>query len=346
MIRLSLFATARAASLAVIALLASSGVALAGGDNYRLKTLGVGSSPYVVSTVFANTVNNNTPYSIQVDSTGSGSRHAMETAMDKVQFTAVFSPGLAALMRDGKGMFESVPQAPDLYKDMRIVFYYPMGLYHAVVYADSGIESYADLRGKRVFTGPPTGIARRNVEALIEGITGFKPDRDYQAVHISWDAAAQSFQDGNIDAYFNPTLAPSPVITQIALTNKVRFLSIPESAGNDQLSALLDRPGYRIEPLAPRVYGDNQVNAAPARSIGVSIALATNRRMDEKVVYDMTKAFWENLEAQKAAVPQMRSLSLETALQDLNTPLHPGALRYYREQGLDIPDNAMPPEAR
>tara|TARA_B100000405_G_scaffold218347_1_gene154661 strand:+ start:92 stop:298 length:207 start_codon:yes stop_codon:yes gene_type:complete len=68
--------------------------------------------------------------------------------------------------------------------------------------------------------------------------------------------------------------------------------------------------------------------------------------MDEKVVYDMTKAFWENLEAQKAAVPQMRSLSLETALQDLNTPLHPGALRYYREQGLDIPDNAMPPEAR
>lgn len=320
--------------------------ARADGANYRLKTLGVGSSPYVVSTVFANLVNNHTPYSVQVDSTGSGSRHAVETAMNKVQFTSVFSPGLAALMRDGQGMFKSLPQAPDLYKNMRIIFYYPMGLYHAVVYANSGIKSFADLKGKRVFTGPPTGIARRTVEELIEGITGYKAGRDYTAIHISWDAAAQSFQDGNIDAYFNPTLAPSPVITQIALSNKIRFLSIPESTGKGQLSAVLSRPGYRIVELPADIYGDNEVNTKPVRSIGVTIALATNRSVSEKAVYQMTKAFWENLDAQKKAVPQMRNVSLKTALQDLNTPLHAGALRYYRELGMKIPANAIPPEAR
>ncbi|PSJ22626.1 C4-dicarboxylate ABC transporter substrate-binding protein [Halomonas sp. ND22Bw] len=314
-------------------------------SNYRLKTLGTGSSPYVVSTVFADIVNNHTDNRIQVDATGSGTEQAVTTARGMTQFTSSFSPGLAALMRNGTGMFETLPQASELYGNLRLLFNYPMGLYHGVVFADSGIETYEDLEGKRVFTGPPTGQARKTVEPLIEAITGYKADEDYEAVNISWDAAAQSFQDGNLDAYFNPTQAPSPALTQIAMSNQIRFLSIPE-VEEGELASVLQRPGYRVVELPAGIYGENQVNVEPARSIGVTIGMATNKDMPEDAIYSITKAFWENLAEKQEAVPQMRNLSLDTVFQDMDTPLHPGAIRYYEEIGLDIPESLIPPEAR
>lgn len=314
-------------------------------SNYRLKTLGTGSSPYVVSTVFSDIVNNHTDDRIQVDATGSGTEHAVTTAQGVTQFTSSFSPGIAALMQDGAGMFETLPQASELYGNMRMLFSYPMGLYHGAVFADSGIETYEDLQGKRVFTGPPTGQARKTVEPLIEAITGYKAGEDYEVVNISWDAAAQSFQDGNLDAYFNPTQAPSPILTQIAMANKIRFLSIPE-VEEGELAAVLDRPGYRVVDLPAGIYGDNQTNTDPARSIGVTIGMATNKEMPEEAIYTMTKAFWENLEEKQEAIPQMRNLSLDTVFQDMNTPLHPGAIRYYEEVGLDIPEHLIPAEAQ
>ncbi|MDI5934984.1 TAXI family TRAP transporter solute-binding subunit [Halomonas kalidii] len=314
-------------------------------SNYRLKTLGTGSSPYVVSTVFSDIVNNHSDYSIQVDATGSGPEHAVATAQGATQFTSSFSPGIAALMKSGSGMFETLPQSSELYDNMRTIFNYPMGLYHAAVYADSGIETYADLEGKRVFTGPKTGQARKTVEPLIEAITGYKAGEDYEVINISWDAAAQSFQDGNIDVYFNPTQAPSPILTQIAMSNDIRFLSIPDME-KGELAEVLNRPGYRVVELPVGMYGDNQVNTEPARSIGVTIGMATNRDMPEEAIYTMTKTFWENLEEKQEAIPQMRNLSLDTVFQDMNTPLHPGALRYYQEVGLDIPNDLVPSELK
>ncbi|MGP9645276.1 TAXI family TRAP transporter solute-binding subunit [Halomonas sp. AOP30-A1-24] len=328
------------ALLSTVLTLMSSNEAFAQ-SNFRLKTLGTGSSPYVVSTVFADIINNQTDYRIQVDATGSGPEHAVLTAQGKVQFTSSFSPGIAALMQGGAGMFATLPQSVELYENMRMLFNYPMGLYHAAVFDNSGITTYDDLEGKRVFTGPPTGQARATVELLIEAITGYKADEDYEAINISWNAAAQSFQDGNLDVYFNPTQAPSPILTQIAMANKIRFLSVPE-VDEGMLASVLERPGYRIVELPADIYGANQTNTDPARSVGVTIGIVTNKEMSEESIYTITKAFWENIEDKQQALPQMRNLSLETVFQDMNTPLHPGAIRYYEEVGLEIPEHLIP----
>jgi TRAP-type uncharacterized transport system substrate-binding protein len=64
--------------------------------------------------------------------------------------------------------------------------------------------------------------------------------------------------------------------------------------------------------------------------------------MDADVVYEVTKAFWEGVAEMETGAPWLRQISLEGALQELNRPLHPGALRYYEEIGMDIPDDLRP----
>ncbi len=62
--------------------------------------------------------------------------------------------------------------------------------------------------------------------------------------------------------------------------------------------------------------------------------------LDEELVYQATKAFWEHIDELHAQGPAFGSITPESGLREINMPLHPGALRYYEEIGLDIPDAA------
>ncbi|WP_235855986.1 TAXI family TRAP transporter solute-binding subunit [Mesobaculum littorinae] len=59
-------------------------------------------------------------------------------------------------------------------------------------------------------------------------------------------------------------------------------------------------------------------------------------------VYRITTAFWEGAEAQRGTTQWLRNVALDTAFTDFNTPLHPGALRYYEEIGMTVPDALRP----
>ena len=306
-------------------------------ETFRMSTLGPGTSPYMVMTTFANTVNKNLPeYSIVVNATGAATKHALDVSKGKSDFY-MSSPVLHHLMSNQAAMYKKINNAQELSSNLRAVFNFSMGLYHSVVYADSGIVTMADIKGKRIFAGPPGGAARRTVEKMIEAVTGYKAGEDYTSVKLGWDAAAQAFQDGNLDVYFNPTNAPSPVISQIALTKKVRFLGIPKEDIKDKetVRSLASRPGFRFTELKSDAYGENQVNTDSVYTLGVTVGIATHKNIPEEVVYKMTKIFWEKLSEQYEGAPWLRNISIDKAFVDLNMPLHPGAEKYYREAGLN-----------
>ena len=320
-------------STAVLAL--NSGHAAAK-ETFRMSTLGPGTSPYMVMTTFANTINKNLPeYSIVVNATGAATKHALDVSKGKADFY-MSSPILHQLMSNQLAMYKKIKGVKELSKDLRTIFNFSMGVYHSVVYADSGIESMQGIKGKRVFVGPPGSATRRTVVQMIEAVTGYKADEDYTTVKLGWDAAAQSFQDGNLDVYFNPTNAPSPAISQIALTKKIRFLGIPKDdlEGNEGVAALTKNPGFRITQLKQNTYGENQVNSDDVYTLGVTVGISTNKNIPEETIYKMTKTFWEKITAQYDSAPWLSNISLDKALLDLNMPLHPGAERYYREVGL------------
>lgn len=319
-----------------------TGGAASAAENLRMSTLGPGTSPYIVMNTFATIVNDQLEdYAIQVNATGAATRHAVETAQGRSDFF-MSSPNLYHMMATETGPYSEAKGVGALAGNLRTVFNFPMGYYHVATFADSGVEGFDDIEGKKVFLGPPGGAAYQTARLYIEGITGFKPEEDYDVVSLGWDAASQSFQDGHIDVYFNPTLPPSPAISQITLTNEIRLLGIPDDKLEDPaLQPLFDRPGYRVGVIPADAYGDSLVNEGDIRTIGVTVGLVANKDVPEEAVYAMTKAFWEGLEARAAQIPVLKNITLDDVFLDINTPLHPGAERYYREIGLEIPEEAL-----
>ena len=310
---------------------------------YKMSTLGPGSTPYVVMSTFAKIIGTHVPnVEIQVNATGAATRHAVDAARGKIHFF-MGAPSVHSFMTRGIAMYKTMKEAPELAKNLRGLFNFRIGSYHVMTYADSGIKTYTDMKGKKVFTGPPTGAAKVVARAIIAGPTGYKPNKDYEEIQLGWGAAAQAFQDRQLDVYINPTNAPSPVINQIVLTNKVRLLGLTdEDFRTPALVKAMKIPGRTIEVIDPAVYGSNLVNTKPLKVIGAWVGLATQKDVPGDVIYAMLKAFWENVEEMHLVAPWAHVITMDIALKEMNMPLHSGAVRYYKEQGMNIPASLMP----
>jgi hypothetical protein len=338
---MTLFNKAIAAIAGLIALTWATAGSTA--EFYRLATLGPGSSPYLVMSTFAQMVNEQLDdVEIQVNATGAATQHAIEAAKGDLDFF-MWSASVHDFMGKGAAMYAKIPQAPELSKNLRAVFAFPLGLYHITTYADSGIESLEDIKGKKVFLGPPGGGATTIMQRVVEGATGYKTNEDFEYVQLGWDAAAQAFQDGRIDVYINATNAPSPIIQQMTLSRKIRFLGLTEEQmQKPEVAGILNRPGGTLGSIETGTYGENQVNTEPVQTLGSTVGVGVGQHMPEDAVYEITKAFWTTWEGAAATTPWLRKVSLDGAFTDLNLPLHPGAARYYKEIGMDIPEAITP----
>lgn len=321
-------------------LAAGSAGAASGQELLRLSTLGAGTSPYLVMSTFANVVSEELEtVEIGVNATGAATRHALEAARGETDFI-MSSPNVHYFMSEGLAMYEPVGDAPELAQELRSLFAFPLGPYHIVTYADSGIERLEDLEGKRVFLGPPGGAALTTAGQFVNAATGLEPDEDFDVVQLGWDAAAQSFQDGQLDVYINPTLAPSPVIEQIAFARPIRLLGFTEEQlDREEMEGPLNRLGATLDVIAADAYGSNQVNETEVTTIGSNVSIAVGNHLSEEIVYDVMRAFWDRIDEIHQAQPWMQQVTLDGAFVDLNMPLHAGALRFYDEMGIEVPED-------
>ncbi|MCP5366851.1 MAG: TAXI family TRAP transporter solute-binding subunit [Hyphomicrobiales bacterium] len=335
------------ATAALAAALAGT-VAAAGGaqakEFFRMATLGPGTTPYMVSTVFATTVNKKLDgKEIQVNATGKGTQHALEAAKGQLDLF-VTANIVQRLMSSGKAMYAKVEGAPEMSKKLRLMFMYPAGMYHFVVYEKSGIKDIKGIKGKKVFIGPKGSAINSVVKAIIKGATGYEPGTDYQAVEIGFDAGGSAFQDQRVDVYVNITNPPSAVISQVALTNKIRILPLGDVFDSDAIKKLyVNRPGRYLDKIPVHAYGSNQVNDQDVQTLGAYMGLATREGMSTEDVYAMMKIFWDGIGEMKSEAPWLAAITLDKAFASANMPLHPGAVKFYQEKGIKIPQELMPP---
>jgi TRAP transporter TAXI family solute receptor len=298
-----------------------------------------GTTPFIVNTAWANAVNKYVPgVEVQISAIGAATQHQLLTTEGKMDFF-MNAPTGYWLMYNQLGPFKKLTDGPARTRKLATILTYPLGVYHFVVYAESGINSLADIKGKKVFLGPPGGVATRNTELLIEAMTDYKPGRDYSQVKMGWAAAASAFQDRKIDVWIPVTNAPSPQVQQIALQNKIRLLTLDKSKFEHPAAKVyFGQPGRVVSEVHPSVYGKNLVNTEPVVVTGSFASVATRADMPDDLVYKMTKAFWEHVDEAHAMAPWMKNaVNLKMAVSAIAGRLHPGAEKYYREVGVTIP---------
>ncbi len=164
-------------------------------DFYRLATLGPGSSPYLVMSTFAQIVNDRLDdVEIQVNATGAATQHALEAGEGQLDFF-MWSASVHQNMMDGTAMYAKIPQAPELSKNLRAVFAFPLGLYHITTYADSGITRARRPEGQDACSSARRAAAPpRSCSASSKGATGLKPGEDFEQVSLAGTRRLRPFR--------------------------------------------------------------------------------------------------------------------------------------------------------
>ncbi len=338
--------TLMAAGISAAVLLASQNAFAQSQVQLRAHTGSPGSSAFTFSTTMQSVIQRNLPYRVNMTVGQTSTRSTLDAARGQVDLY-ISAPAINHYMKTGTAMFANMSNAPELFEKVRAVLNFPLGPYHVITYEDTGIKSLYDIRGKRVFLGPPGGAATLVALAIVEGATGYKPGRDFEQARMDWASGNQAFQDRQVDLAILPTELPSASISQYALLGRIRLIGLPdESFETEAMKSVLSVPGRTIEEIPPGIYGRNQVNTEPVKAVGSWVGIGTHVGVSEEVIYNITKAIFENINVFHEAAEFMKAITLETALREVNAPLHIGALRYYREAGVEVPDHLIPPEAR
>lgn len=332
------------------ALALTTGAALLAGSigaqaqNLRMASLGQASPTTVFSIAVSQILKKEHGYSTQLSTGSPATRQAVEAANQQLDLF-VTAVSINSYLESGTRMYEKMENAPELFSNLRSLLNYPLGAYHGIAWADSGINSMADIKGKKVFIGPPSSAGRTVVEQVIRGVTGYQPNEDFETVNLDWASAEQAFQDRQVDVYFVPTPIPSAELQQLSALGDFRVLGIPDDkVDSEGVKAASSVPGRQFDILEPGTYG-SQVNEEPVRMVSSIVGLGTNKWMDEEVAYNVTKAIFENQADLVGAAKWMETITPENALNQMNAPLHVGAYRYYTEVGVEVPEDLIPPEA-
>ncbi|WP_420332192.1 TAXI family TRAP transporter solute-binding subunit [Roseibium sp.] len=307
---------------------------------FKGETAGVGDPVHTMFVAFANQAGK-AGVEIQVNAGQTLTKSMLKGAKGDIDFFSTV-PSLVNLMAGQKRMYEKIEAAPELAKNIRAILGFKAGAYHPVTLAGSGIESWEDIKGKTVFTGPPAGSASATSEALIKIITGYVAGEDYTAVRLSWGEGYAALADGKIDMMVRPAEIGSANIERFGLSGEFRVLSIPEDkVESEEMQALFGRPGRGMLQFDGDVY-KGQLTDGQITALGFTQFVGTHAGVSDDVVYEATKAFWENLDEVHGTAFFLKDVTSDTAFTSVNVPLHPGAVRYYDEVGIAVPDALRP----
>ncbi|KPB04539.1 C4-dicarboxylate ABC transporter substrate-binding protein [Bacillus sp. CHD6a] len=192
-----------------------------------------------------------------------------------------------------------------------------------VTLADSGISSVEDLKGKKVSVGAPGSGTYVNAEQILE-IHGMTME-DIDAQNLDFGESTGGIQDGNIDAAFITSGTPTGAVDGLSATNPVSIVPIAQ----EKVDELVEKyPYYAANTIPAGTYGmENEVN-----TVAVLAMLAVSKDLSEDLVYNITKAIYENTDAISHAKGEF--ITLETATDGIGIDFHPGAEKYFKEEGL------------
>ncbi|MBN2906191.1 MAG: TAXI family TRAP transporter solute-binding subunit [Rhodobacteraceae bacterium] len=223
----------------------------------------------------------------------------------------------------GTGTMEGKPPAEDL-RTIAALFEEHI---HLVALADSGINSVADLAGKRVSLDEPGSGTYVDATLILEA-NGLSID-DVTAEALKGNAASEALRNGKIDAFFVVAGYPTGSLVELASAENIKLVPI-DGAGAD---ALVAKYGFFASSDIPAGTYEG-VEDTPTVAVGAQ--WFTSAKEDEELIYQITKALWNEKSRTLLDVGHAKGKTItpDSALSGVGVPLHPGAERFYKEVGL------------
>lgn len=325
----------KAAALAVAAMLMTTALAGCGGEKkaeapkapvkvtkINFPTAGASGALYAVGAAITNMWNQKVPGVQAASQASKGGINNLNLVADgEAQVSIAISSNCYQAL-NGTDSFKG-----HQFKDLKAIAGLYMNPNQVVVTEKSGIKTLADVKGKKFAVAAAGSSVYSECKTHFTAV-GLKFPEDINTQPISFGDAADMLQNGTIDGAWIMSGAPAPAVSQ-AVTAGCRIIDI-DKATIDNMKK--DYPWYASYQIPAGTYPkqDKAVNTS-----AIKMVMFTSDKLSEDVVYNLTKAFWTNIDELGKSQKNLKGLKAEDAVKDIaNLPLHPGAVKYYKEIGV------------
>ncbi|MBE0489206.1 MAG: TAXI family TRAP transporter solute-binding subunit [Halomonas sp.] len=247
-------------------------------------------------------------------------QNVMEVMARQGNYVFTTPPGLVEQALAGEGAFAE-RQSPR-FQEIRGLFPIPAITMHFVAAGDEGVIGLEDLEGKHILIGRGT-FGAREAERYLEM---FDLLDKVQVANASIGSGPDALKNGQIDAFVTASSFPTPNVIETAASMPISLVSLTDEQIEMTGAARQTIPGGTY----PGIDEDVETTSLP-------VIAYTTSAMDDEAAYTLTRTFWERRDAMAEETAWWGSITHDMVGNIAGT-LHPGALRYYDEAGIDIPD--------
>ena len=289
-------------------------------DNYKFGASKAGGAWYPIGVAIQRLVEKQFGDKLTID-IGGGLANAINTMNGKIDMGMTFASTVQDAMQ-GIGAFKGKANAADL----RIASVQYSQMMFWVVWADSGITHWSQLKGKRVNAMPKRFSAHALNKQMLQGL-GMSLKSFSKVVYLGFNDAVVQMKDGHIDAYLGPGERQYAPIIQLAAHKPIRILQF----SNEDIKKMQNVQQALVPVTVDKKYYDQPADVQVIQSYQI---IVTNKNVSEERVYRVAKAMYDNLDYMRTVNPNFKRVTPESALVDLGIKKHPGLVKYLKEKGL------------
>lgn len=301
---------------------------------------GASSSLYLYCVSIAESVKKGTNGMIDITVVETGSAKDNLLRMHKGQTElGIVEESINLAAKDGEGEF-----AGDPIPETRILWIETIAPQPWMVTVDSGVTKLEDLQGKSFMYGM-RGSSSEVCSEKVATLLGVTPDAYRGTLEDGVNAVKDRRLTGLVKSGVQTsptTFGPDPSIIEVNNTVPMRLIGL-----NPEQAKLVEEnlPGYPLTTIPKGTYTLAQDEDVVLPSMVMFVGVVS--QVDEEVVYQLTKAAFENKKIQETAFPTVRYIDyFKDTMKYAKSPLHAGVIRYFKEQGYEVPDRLIPPEMK
>lgn len=262
---------------------------------------------------------------------------------------------LPFLMSRGVGPYGSLgkEKGAELAGNLRAITPVTLGVFFLFAYDAKGINGWDDIKGRKIYNGPPRGGALTNARSMIQIITGLKDGDGYEGMQANWGQASSIIASGDPDAVVLPELFPGSRLTTVAAAGKMTGWSMPKEAfESEAMQKYMVAPGSAPVTMSlaelSETMGSEWTFVSEDDTFRAFATVGGNvvhKDMDDQLVYDLVSAYIDTMDELKAKAPFGNNVAFDEPMQGMcrANPIqyHPAAARAWRDAGYTLDDCAV-----